>query len=372
MLRCSNIQPGSRPHACLRRTPHPASHPHPARGLPHRVRPRPHRARQPHRHTDAARSLARSHCADESRLRLRQAALHPISAMAAARAARQFRPVGVQRLAGLGPAYDRPRQYLHPRHPRCHPGLFARHRLRPGRGAAPRPLARQGVLRHLHHRSVAAALLVRHRAGDVLRRAARLAAGGRHGRRLAAALRPPAIPGAAGPHAVADPDGRHRPPGARHRAGNPRHGVRRRADRQGPDPLAGDPPHRQERRTAGARLDGLAIRLFARRFHPRRDRVQLARRRKSARTSQSSAATSPCFRQPSWCSPASSSCSTWWSISPRRRSIRASAADPACRTPPSIPSGENCKPAPMHRSRRRPAIGNRCASGWPAIPSPSQ
>ena len=41
-------------------------------------------------------------------------------------------------------------------------------------------------------------------------------------------------PGPAGHHAVADPDGRHQPAGARDRARDPQPGVRRRAARQGP------------------------------------------------------------------------------------------------------------------------------------------
>ena len=83
-------------------------------------------------------------------------------------------------------------------------------------------------------------------------------------------------------NAVAHPDGRHRPSGARDRAGNPQPGIRRRADRQGPDALAGDPPHLQERRPAGAGADGTAVRLPARRLDPGGDGVQLARLRQPA------------------------------------------------------------------------------------------
>ena len=81
-----------------------------------------------------------------------------------------------------GQLIDRARQHLRPRHPRSHARLHAGHRLRPALGDVPRTLAGQAVLRHRHHRRQPAALLVRHRAGARLRRAARLAAGAGHGR----------------------------------------------------------------------------------------------------------------------------------------------------------------------------------------------
>ena len=81
-----------------------------------------------------------------------------------------------------GQLIDRTRQHLRPRHSRRDARLHAGHHLRPARGGVPRTLAGQAVLRHRHHRRQPAALLVRHRAGAGLRRAARLAAGAGHGR----------------------------------------------------------------------------------------------------------------------------------------------------------------------------------------------
>ena len=144
---------------------HPG-HSHPARRIAGRLRPGPHRARQSDRHADAAGGLARGDRADEGRVRLRQAALRAIPALAAAgRCAATSacrcstrRPVWGQLVAALGNTFILAilAAML---------GFSLGIGLRPARGDVSWTLAGQAVLRHRHHRRQPAALLVRHRAG---------------------------------------------------------------------------------------------------------------------------------------------------------------------------------------------------------------
>ena len=110
-------------------------------------------------------------------------------------------------------------------------------------------------------------------------------------------------------------------------------------------------------------LMGLAVRLSARRLDPGGDGVQLARLRQPAQPGD----LPPRYPRAAGDDPGagqrSSSCSTCWSISRRRRSIRACAAEPEVRmshTTIDVLHAGTAERRRCCRLRRRPAIGNRC------------
>ena len=186
------------------------------------------------RHPGAARG------AEGNRRRLapafpaRRAGLHSVCGLAQPPARRRLRHFLLHQPAGRGRAVRGAGQHPCACLAGGGAGFSARGAARRAGRVQSRHLARQAVLRHRDHRRQPAALLGRHRAGCDLRRRSQHAAGAGHGLRghpdeLGAC--PASDP--AGRYAVAHPDGRDQPAGARQRAGNPEPGVRRHAAREG-------------------------------------------------------------------------------------------------------------------------------------------
>ena len=206
--------------------------------------------------------------------------------------------------------------------------LYARIVLRPDRRLFPRHLDRQGCDLDRDRRRLGAALLARHGDGHHLLGAAQLATRGRRRsrrlRRLGLGLGAHALSDPAGDHHFGDPDGHRHPHRARADRRHIEPGLRRGAARQGPARDQCVPPRHQERRADRARGDGPATRLHARRLDPDRNRVLLAGLGAAAQFGDLPARLAAVAGHDPGAGAVLRVRSIFWSISRKRRSIRAS------------------------------------------------